>query len=325
MTIRLDRPTDGPGVFEVTGLPASQLAIAREAKWTAEQWRQMFAVFVEEAQTDDGGRRPAMLGEYRVTGDAIQFQSRFPLEPGLTYLAVVSVSEDEESAYVVRRSFAIPKPEAGPPTTLTQIYPTRDTLPENLLKFYLHFSAAMSQGDSYRHLHLIGEDGKEVELPFLELGQELWTEDGLRLTVLFDPGRIKRGLKPREEEGPSIERGKRYTLVIDGDWPDAAGRSLRETRSKTFSVTAPDSTQPDVKQWKIKPPAAGTRRPLVIRFAESLDHAILQHALLVVDDAGRAVSGTAAVDKQETRWKFRPDGPWPAGDYSLVIETRLED
>src|SRR5207302_1594426 len=107
----------------------------------------------------------------------------------------------------------LPKPQT-PPTKLVQVYPTADVLPENQLKFYLHFSAPMSRGEAYRRVHLIGEDGKEVETPFLELEEELWDGEGTRFTLFFHPGRVKRGLKPREEVGPTLEEGKRYTLVV---------------------------------------------------------------------------------------------------------------
>ena len=96
---------------------------------------------------------------------------------------------------------AKPKTE---PTVVTQVYPTSDKLPENQLKFYLHFSAPMSRGDSYKHIQLLDEKGKAVELPFLELDEELWDPAGKRFTLFFDPGRIKRGLKPREEVGNEI-------------------------------------------------------------------------------------------------------------------------
>ncbi|MCH7864908.1 MAG: hypothetical protein IIC56_06820, partial [Proteobacteria bacterium] len=104
---------------------------------------------------------------------------------------------------------------------MTQVYPSADVLPENLLKFYLHFSAPMSRGDSYQHIRLVRQNGSVVDLPFLELDQELWDRRQTRLTLLFDPGRIKRGLKPHEEVGPALKPGRRYTLEIDAHWLNA--------------------------------------------------------------------------------------------------------
>ena len=74
------------------------------------------------------------------------------------------------------------------------VYPSSATLPENQLRFYLHFSAPMSRGEVYQHLQLLDQDGKPIVLPFLEIGEELWDTTGQRLTLLIDPGRIKRGL-----------------------------------------------------------------------------------------------------------------------------------
>src|SRR5438105_1654786 len=81
--------------------------------------------------------------------------------------------------------------------------------------------SAMGRGAAYHHIRLLDATGRPVDAPFLELEEELWSNDGMRFTLLFDPGRIKRGLKPREELGPVLGAGKSYTLVIDGAWPDA--------------------------------------------------------------------------------------------------------
>src|SRR5439155_1191290 len=79
-----------------------------------------------------------------------------------------------------------------------------------------------------------------------------------RLPVLFDPGRIKRGLLPLNEVGPAIEDGKRYTLVIDREWLDARGVALREEFRKQFRVGPADRTPPDPAQWRLTAPKAGT-------------------------------------------------------------------
>ena len=110
-----------------------------------------------------------------------------------------------------------------------KVYPSRDLLPENLLQFYIFFSAPMSRGEAYRRITLLDiATGKIVDAPFLELDEELWSPDGTRFTLVFDPGRIKRGLKPREEVGPVLEAGKSYSLVIDRQWLDALGKLAQD-------------------------------------------------------------------------------------------------
>src|SRR2546425_13124120 len=113
----------------------------------------------------------------------------------------------------------------------------------------------MSEGDCYRHIKLLDAKGKAVDLPFLELDQELWDAAGKRFTLFFDPGRIKRGLKPREDVGPALEEGKSYVLVIDKEWEDAKGNPLKETFRKTFRVGSPDDRPPDPKTWNVQAPA----------------------------------------------------------------------
>ena len=41
---------------------------------------------------------------------------------------------------------------------IVAVYPALDTLPENLLKFYILFSKPMQEGDELKHIHLI-KDG----------------------------------------------------------------------------------------------------------------------------------------------------------------------
>jgi hypothetical protein len=183
----------------------------------------------------------------------------------------------------------------------------------------------MSQGNVYRHFKLLGPSGKPVELPFLELQDELWDAEGKRLTLLFDPGRIKRGLKPREELGPVLEEGKTYTFLVDRRWRDAHGSPLKKGYRKTFKVLAPLNTGPDPRTWKVQPPAAGSARALTVRFPRPLDHALLGRVLWVADAKGKVVAGNVSVSNEEKRWHFIPSELWRAGNYALLVDTTLED
>jgi hypothetical protein len=264
-----------------------------------------------------------VLGSYRVEGEVLRFEPRFPLARGVRYRAVFRPAG--RAARPVEARLFVPKPGRKPTTVVTHVYPSADRLPENQLKFYLHFSAPMRRGEAYRHVKLLDEKGKPVDLPFLELDEELWDPAGKRFTLFFDPGRIKRGLKPREEVGPALVEGKRYTLVVDRGWRDEEGSPLKEGFRKSFAVTAPDDTPPDPKAWKLAPPPAGTRAPLRVSFPEPMDHALLHRLVWVADARGRKVPGNVAVGDGETRWSFTPAKPWAAGPYNLVADTRLED
>ena len=222
--------------------------------------------------------------------------------------------------------FSLPKKPTQSTTQVTEIFPSRDRLPENLLRFYIYFSAPMSRGGAYHRITLLDEaSGKKVDAPFLELDEELWSPDGTRFTLVFDPGRIKRGLKPREEVGPVLEAGRSYSLVIDRNWLDASGNLLKTGFRKTFRVGPADDTSPDPKTWTVHPPRASSREPLEVCFPEPLDRALLDRLLWVEIGNAKLVAGQIALGAAETTWRFMPADPWREGDYRLVVGTELED
>jgi hypothetical protein len=326
-TIRLNQKTkdDLQAGFEVHGLAQAALAQLAKADLKEEQWAALFAVRVKKAKGD----LPAILGSYEVKDKVLRFRPGFPLVRGLRYRAVFDPSKAPGGIKLGGKrlvaEFLIPKPAPAALPVVKQVYPTAGKLPENLLKFYIHFSAPMSQGDVYQHIKLLGAGGKPVKLPFLELRDELWDREGKRLTLLFDPGRIKRGLKPREELGPVLEEGKTYTLVIDRRWEDAEGNPLKESYRKTFKVLAPIDHIPITKTWKLRTPMAGATGPLTVTFPRPMDHALLHRVVWVTDARGKTVPGTVSVTDEETRWHFTPKQPWRAGTYHLVADTTLED
>ena len=335
--------TDGTDAsVEVAGIDRGALAALAKSGLTRERWTSFLTVRVIADGSGGANDTPPLLGTYQIDGGLIRFIPRFPTEPGLRYRAELdparlheiagtsaerpgSGGPERRSSTRLSADFSPPKRPLRPATTVTQIYPTRERLPENLLRFYIHFSAPMSRGDVYRHIRLLDAKGKPVDTPFLELDEELWSRDGMRFTLLFDPGRIKRGLKPREDLGPVLEEGKSYQLVIDRDWPDAQGNPLTAEFRKPLRAGPLDETSPDPTTWDIRPPAAETRAPLEVRFPEPLDRALLDRLIIVRDAAGRPVPGRISVEGGETIWQFAPAEPWRAGDYRLVIGTELED
>ncbi len=208
---------------------------------------------------------------------------------------------------------------------MTNIFPGAEEVPENLLKFYLHFSAPMSRGHIYEHIHLRDEAGKDVELPFLEIDEELWDPEMKRLTLFIDPGRIKRGVQPLEEIGPALEQGRRFTLEIDAAWLDAAGQPLAQKHERTFRVGPPDRTPIAPAEWKLTGPTAGSVNALRVTFPEPMDHALALRMLRVTREDGTPVDGSSALADAERRWSFLPSRPWETGAHQLVVPGILED
>src|SRR5262249_53983657 len=185
---------------------------------TLSQWQRLLSVYAEQPELGTNVDLPRMLGTYRLKGETLRFEPQFSAVPGVRYRAVVDPNQlpgARGTADKLTAVWELPRQAPSATTVVSHVYPSASMLPENLLKFYLHFSAPMSGGHVYDYIHLRDENGKDVELPFLELDEELWNPAMTRLTLFIDPGRIKRGVRPLEEIGPALQEGKHYTLVIN--------------------------------------------------------------------------------------------------------------
>jgi hypothetical protein len=322
--LRLVEKDKSPVAIEVTGLPRELTSQLTTLKANDDAWRRILSVRVGKSPAPD---QPAMSGNYELREGALRCTPQFPLRAGLAYRAEVFLPAPNRNSAPshYERVFELPAPAPGEPARVTTVYPSAATLPENQLRFYLHFATPMARGEAYEHLALLKADGKPVLRPFLEIGQELWDTSGTRLTLLIDPGRIKRGLSPREEHGPVLEAEGKYTLVITKGWRDAAGQTLADDYRKTFTAGPPVETAIDHKAWKIAPPASGSKDSLVVTFPQPLDRALLEHTITVAGPDGKPIAGEVTVGKDERIWKYSADQAWIAGKHELVIDTTLED
>ena len=316
-------------VVEISGLSVRARQELQASNWPQTKWQRLLSVYAQPGDLLAEAGLPPMLGSYGVQTDRLRFVPRFGLEPGVRYRAVFHPErlpgEGGAQAAAVTGAFQAIRREVKPTTVVSAVFPSAEVLPENLLKFYLHFSAPMSGGHIYDHIHLRHQSGKEVELPFLEVDEELWNPAMTRLTLFIDPGRIKRGVTPLEEIGPALEQGKHYTLMIDRAWQDAAGNPMRETWQKSFAVGPPDREPPDPARWKIQLPRSETREPLVVVFPKPMDHALAQRLIRVALESGEPVEGATELEDQERRWTFIPTGPWRRGSYRLLVPATIED
>lgn len=314
--IQLTEGTQGLRVIEVLGLPRDDLDTLSDA--TPEAWASTLRVHVDGSA--DARDLPGMSGSYAVVGDRVRFTPDFPLNPRVAY-RVMFRPPGKAPLELMIPAAATPQTAA---TRVTEVYPP-DTLFENHLRIYIHFSAPMSNRRAEEYIRLLDDRGAEVEGAFLPLDVNLWNADRTRYTQLFDPGRVKRGILPNTEMGRPLERGKTYTLVVDREWRDAEGRPLAESFRHDFRVVPEvlDAILP--ASWRLAVPRAATREPLIVTFPRPLDHALAQRMLLVTSVDGRTVEGAVAVDAATTRWTFTPNESWSAGEYRLRALSELED
>jgi hypothetical protein len=274
------------------------------------------------------GSLPDVSGRHLFFENEVQFIPHFPFERDVKYRA----SFDPRplgaplTAESLNLEFLIPSEHKAPELTeVTHIFPSCDRLPENLLRFYVCFSNSMQRGRALKEISLINSDGQPLADALYRPPVELWDKSMRHLTVLLDPGRLKRWVGPNVELGPPLKVGQMYTLEIGSGMNDQYGRPLRERFHKRFLVGAPVREHISVDDWKILPPMTGSRQPLVLMFPSPLDWALLLQMITIGSISSAVIDGQVEVDQSERRWSFVPRSPWTAGVYHIRVGSNLED
>jgi hypothetical protein len=269
-----------------------------------------------------------MLGSHAVVRGTLRFTPAFPLDPGRQYEVRFDPSRvpgsAARSATPLVAMVGRPAAATEPSTVVTQVYPSGDEVPENLLRMYVEFSAPMGRRSGIEHLKLLNGSGVEIPGAVLPLDYEFWSPDHRRFTVFFDPGRVKDGILPNREMGRPLTESGQMTLVVSREWRDEHGLALKDDYRRTYRVTHADTRPIDTAAWKIQAPASRGRDALVVTFPEPLDRGLLMRAL-GVRQRDAAIDGEIVVSEHETRWAFTPKEPWRAGAYELLALDILED
>jgi len=292
-----------------------------------EDWREVFPVTTAES---DG--EITIDGTYEVSGSTISFAPRFPFSPGVRYHAefhTEALVNNYNEIYLpmvdpatLHLRFSVSPPMVIEPA-VAAIYPSGDILPENLLKFHVYFNSSMTRGEVYDRITLKDRKGNRIEKAFLVMDQEFWDDDMKVVTVLFDPGRIKRGLRPNLEMGPALKAGEVYTLTINAGWKNIGGQKTKHIYEKHFTCVAADRESPKVESWIVVPPASA-QDPLTVHFNEGLDRILLSDALRIIDSNGNAVKGEI-VCNNDSSLQFLPLAPWKKSQYVVSVNPLLED
>src|SRR5271165_4311073 len=254
---------------------------------------------------------PDVFGRYQVLGDGIRFIPHFPFESGIQYRASFDPRPlaRPELSEALTLEFSFPKEMSAAPAHVQHVFPSSNSLPENLLRFYICFSNSMQRGRAEQHIRLLGPDGRPAPDTLYRPPVELWDRSMRHLTILLDPGRLKRGVGPNRELGPPLKPGQKYTLTIGSEMIDMSGRPLREAFYKSFRVTEAVREQVAVERWMVVPPATKSNQPLVLMFPKPLDWALLWRTITIASEGGQPMDGRLAIDQGERRWSFTPTSP----------------
>ena len=207
---------------------------------------------------------------------------------------------------------------------VTAIYPKQDTLPENILKFYIQFSEPMREGDFLKHIKLQNSKDENVTGVFFDNIYELWNNDHTQITLLVDPGRVKTGLQQNIKQGRAFAVNETYTLTIDTSWKTIKGDYLSKPFTKQFVIDSEDIIPPSIDDIIISKAKVKSNEPVKITFGEVLDVFQLQDYVRIVC-ATDVVKGKFTLLDDESSLQFTPQHPWNNIDYKLRIDVRLED
>jgi len=259
----------------------------------------------------------AILGDYTNNGGEIIFEPVIPFSRGMQYELFF---RDK-----IIGKINIPMADASEASAVVAVYPSADTVPENLLKIYFQFSAPMREGEALKHIALLDSQSDTVPGVFLDLQPELWNKERTVLTVWLDPGRIKRDLIPNQQMGNPLQKGQQYSVVVSNKWKDVQGLSLQQAYSKKFFVSGRDSRSPQPESWVLNLPRVETKETLQIDCGEPLDYFLLQETISIIDEKENRVAGDIKIHEKETGFEFIPSKAWQPGHYKLRVASYLED
>jgi hypothetical protein len=264
-----------------------------------------------------------VAGSPPMAGRLLRDEAEFCFVPAFGFEAATGyiVSIDGEAIAELTRP-AAPRP---PRTTVQAIYPSAPVLPRNLLRCYVWFSGPMAEGYAGSQVRLLDAAGHPIASALLTSEYELWDSQRRRLTVLFDPGRIKRGLAGNQELGYPLRAGAWIRLVVDAGFRDVTGTRLRRGAGRTFRVGMDLRGRIDPARWRLRLPDTGSRGPLRVEFDRTLDHGLLGRCLRVIGPDGRPIASRASVGDGERSWRLEPLVAWAPGEHHLVVNPVLED
>lgn len=258
-----------------------------------------------------------MLHSAWLDGDLLVIQPRFPLMGDKTYTLSLATGE---RLYEARLN--TPTGTSKVPTVLW-FSPTEETLPANLLRFYIHFSEPMARGQVRDAITLQRFGGGTITDPFLNLDVELWDREQKRLTIFMDPGRVKQGAGPNQTVGLPLVPGAEYSIVVDAQMHSASKVPLGVSHRMRFRAGPAERSQLSPSRWVVQSPRVGTTDALVVLVDHMVDAGSATNSIRIVDEEGGFVPGH--LETKGAKFFIKPLTHWTTSRYEIRIEDDLED
>ncbi|WP_394780189.1 hypothetical protein [Undibacterium sp.] len=178
----------------------------------------------------------------------------------------------------------------------------------------LYLDTPLNSPLDMRYVRLLDAAGSPIDGALLDVA--LPGRDGLSVSILMHPGRIKTGVGPNSSMGMALHEGQTVTLEV-------ADPQLQGVTKKTWTVAPALRQRIDPQHWIVHAPASGSREPVRLEFGAGLDAGAAQ--LIAVAAAGRRLPGKSMLVNGETGWRFTPSSPWRSGSYAVRVHPAIED
>ena len=116
-------------------------------------------VIVADAEAADVDDLPDISGEREVVGGTVRFIPDFPFERGVRFRAILDLSGEPGLAEVLTHEFSFPKEAPVTQPEVSQVFPSSDVLPENLLRFCVRFSRPMQRSRAEANVAVLDVPG----------------------------------------------------------------------------------------------------------------------------------------------------------------------
>ena len=177
------------------------------------------------------------------------------------------------------------------------------------------------------YVRLVDANGDDIPGALLPLDTDLWNGDRTRFTVLFDPGRVKRGILPNRDDGPAAAAGRDvHDRSSAATGPTRTGS--RSTRDVPQGLSRRSGRRAGARRRR---PGESRRRrparamPLRVTFPAPLDRGLLQRALTIVARRRTRSPATSRVEPGETAWRSCRASPGAPAIYVISVLPALED
>jgi hypothetical protein len=214
-----------------------------------------------------------------------------------------------------------------------QVFPSANEIPANLLRFHLRFDEVPDVFDISTAIRLVDANEVVVDHIFLDLNEGLWSADGLTLTVMLHPGRIKTGLVASRNLGSAFQEYDQYELQLRREhlpfFPERSPSPASATNEwvciKRFTAIAAITAAIDAQSLLLSAPNAHSLNSLSITFPRSIDRLAAENYARLSNATDAILDVRIDLGEAEKTIHFIPRHPWPTGPVMLHFSIEFED